>query len=45
VLICHCLTHTAEKPFTCADCSQSFTRRSTLSQHRRTHTGERPYSC
>jgi hypothetical protein len=34
-----------QKSFVCQICQQSFTRRTSLVNHRRTHTGEKPYSC
>jgi uncharacterized Zn-finger protein len=34
-----------QKSLVCQICQQSFTRRTSLVNHKRTHTGEKPYSC
>lgn len=35
----------APKPFSCDLCGETFSRRSSMIQHRRMHTGEKPYRC
>ena len=36
---------TTQEEHLCPVCNKSFTRRSSLNQHKKIHTGERPYSC
>ncbi|VDO95201.1 unnamed protein product [Soboliphyme baturini] len=38
-------THTGVKPFQCKVCLMSFSRRSTLWNHRRKHSDKKPFSC
>ena len=38
-------THSGEKPFTCEECSESFSETDELKTHLRTHSGEKPLTC
>lgn len=38
-------TMLAPKPFSCDLCGETFSRRSSMVQHRRMHSGEKPYQC